>query len=77
MGFFDILKGVANSALDSAQKNAAEIQELKDKMDYYSDEQLFQAIRRGSYQNKAACSLLLQERGYSQEEVAAAMKGQR
>ena len=77
MGLFNILANAGAAAYDGLQKNAAEVEKLKEKMKYESDEQLFRAIRSGSYQNKAACSLLLQERGYSQEEVAAAMKGQR
>ena len=77
MGFFDTLKNVGSSAYDALQKNAAEIQELKDRLDHYSDDQLFRGLRNGSYQRKAACALLLQERGYSKEEVSAAIKGRK
>ncbi len=59
------------------KKNAEEIQELKDRLDHCSDDQLFQNLRYGSYQKKAACSLLLLERGYSREEVAAVIKGRK
>lgn len=59
------------------KKNAEEIQELKDRLDHYSDDQLFQNLRYGSYQQKSACSLLLLERGYSREEVAAVIKGRK
>ena len=78
MGFFDTLKNPGRSAYDALQKNAAEIQELKDRLDHYSDDQLFQGLRNGSYQRKATCALLLlQERGYSKEEVSAAIKGRK
>jgi hypothetical protein len=77
MGLFDTLKKAGNSTYDALQKNAEEIQELKDRLDHYSDDQLFQELRYGSYQKKAACSLLLQERGYSREEVAAVIKGRK
>ena len=77
MGFFDILKNAGSSAYDALQKNAAEVEELKDRLDHCSDDQLFQELRYGSYQKKAACSLLLQERGYSKEDVAKAIKGRK
>lgn len=77
MGLFDTLKKAGNSTYDALQKNAEEIQELKDRLDHCSDDQLFQNLRYGSYQKKAACSLLLQERGYSREEVAAVIKGRK
>ena len=77
MGFFDTLKNAGSTAYDALQKNAAEVEELKDRLDSYSDERLFSEIRSGSYQKNTACSLLLQERGYSREEVVAAMKGRK
>lgn len=77
VGFFDVLKNAGSSAYDALQKNAAEIQELKDQLDHYSDDQLFRELRYGSYQKKTACSLLLQERGYSKEDVADAIKGRK
>lgn len=77
MGFFDTLKNVGSCAYDALQQNAAEIQELKDRLDSYSDDQLFRELRHGSYQKKAACSLLLQDRGYSKEEVAEVMTGRK
>ncbi|MCF2660907.1 hypothetical protein [Pseudoflavonifractor phocaeensis] len=77
MGFFDTLKKAGSSAYDALQQNAAEIQELKDRLDCYSDDQLFRNLHYGSYQQRAACSLLLQERGYSKEEVAEAIKHRR
>lgn len=77
MGFLDTLKKAGSSTYDALQKNAAEVEALKDRLDSYSDERLFSEIRSGSYQKKTACSLLLQERGYSREEVVAAMKGRK
>ena len=77
MGFLDTLKKAGSSTYDALQKNAAEVEVLKDRLDSYSDERLFSEIRSGSYQKKTACSLLLQERGYSREEVVAAMKGRK
>ena len=77
MGFLDALKKAGSSTYDALQKNAAEVEALKDRLDSYSDERLFSEIRSGSYQKKTACSLLLQERGYSREEVVAAMKGRK
>ena len=77
MGFFDTLKNAGSTAYNALQKNAAEVEVLKDRLDSYSDERLFSEIRSGSYQKKTACSLLLQERGYSREEVVAAMKGRK
>lgn len=77
MGFFDILKNAGSSAYDALQKNAAEVEELKDRLDHCSDDQLFRELRCGSYQKKTACSLLLQERGYSKEEIAEAIKGRK
>ena len=77
MGFFDILKNAGSSAYDALQKNAAEGEELKDRLDHCSDDQLFRELRCGSYQKKTACSLLLQERGYSKEEIAEAIKGRK
>ena len=74
MGFFDTLINAGSSAYDALQKNAAEVEELKDRLDHCSDDQLFQNLRYGSYQQKSACSQLLLERGYSREEVAAAIK---
>ena len=77
MGLFDTLKKAGSSAYDALQKNAEEIQEIKDRLDHCSDDQLFQNLRYGSYQQKSACSQLLLERGYSREEVAAAIKGRK
>ena len=74
MGLFDTLKNAGSSAYHALQKNAVEIQELKDRLDCYNDDLLFRELHYGSYQKKAACSLLLQERGYSQEEISKAMK---
>ena len=77
MGFFDTLKNAGSTAYDTLQKNAAEVEKLKDRLDHCSDDQLFQNLRYGSYQQKSACSQLLLERGYSREEVAAAIKGRK
>ena len=77
MGLFDTLKKAGSSTYDALQKNAAEVEALKDRLDSYSDERLFSEIRSGSYQKKTACSLLLQERGYSKEDVAKAIKGRK
>lgn len=77
MGFFDTLKNAGSSAYDALQKNAAEVEELKDRLDHCSDDQLFQNLRYGSYQQKSACSQLLLERGYSRKEVATAIKGRK
>ena len=77
MGFFDTLINAGSSAYDALQKNAAEVDELKNRLDHCSDDQLFRELRCGSYQKKAACSLLLQERGYSKEEIAEVIKGKK
>lgn len=77
MGFFDTLKNAGSSACDALQKNAAEVEALKDRLDHCSDDQLFRELRCGSYQKKTACSLLLQERGYSREDIAEVIKGRK
>lgn len=77
MGFFDTLKNAGSTAYDALQKNAAEVEKLKDRLDHCSDDQLFQNLQYGSYQQKSACSQLLLERGYSREDVAAAIKGRK
>ena len=77
MGFFDTLKNAGSTAYDALQKNATEVEKLKDRLDHCSDDQLFQNLRYGSYQQKSACSQLLLERGYSREDVAAAIKGRK
>ena len=77
MGLFDTLKKVGSSTYDALQKTSVEIEDLKDRMDHCSDDQLFQNLRYGSYQQKSACSQLLLERGYSREEVATAIKGRK
>lgn len=70
MGILDSLLKAGAAAYDGMQKNAAEIQKIKDQLQYYSDDQLFRELRTGSYQKKMACSLLLQERGYSKDQIA-------
>ena len=50
MGFFDTLINAGSSAYDALQKNAAEVEELKDRLDHCSDDQLFQNLRYGRYQ---------------------------
>ena len=77
MGLFNVLKNAGGAAYDSMRRNASEIQEIKDRLEYCSDEQLFRELRSAGYQRKAACSLLLQERGYSQEEISEAIRGRR
>ena len=77
MGFFDALKKAGSGAANAIQQTASEVEEYKSRMEYYSDDQLFREIRSGSYAKKSACSILLQERGYSRDEVATAMKGNR
>lgn len=77
MGLFNILKNAGGAAYDGLQKNAAEIQQIKDSLAYCSDDQLFRELRSAGYQRKMACSLLLQERGYSKDEIADAMNGRR
>ena len=77
MGFFDTLKNAGSTAYDALQKNATEVEKLKDRLDHCSDDQLFQNLRYGSYQQKSACSQLLLERGYSREDVAKAIKGRK
>ena len=77
MGFFDTLKNAGSTTYDALQKNAAEVEKLKNRLDHCSDDQLFQNLRYGSYQQKSACSQLLLERGYSREDVAAAIKGRK
>ena len=77
MGLFNILKNAGAAAYDGLQKNAAEIQEIKDRMEYCSDDQLFRELCNGSYQRKAASSLLLQERGYTKDQISDAINGRR
>ena len=74
MGFLDSLAKVGSAALNKAQKLREEVEAYKEKYPDASDEQLFSKLKYGSYASRTACSLLLQERGYSQEEVAAAMR---
>lgn len=74
MGLFDSLKSAGRAATDSIQRTASEVEDMKDRMNYYSDSQLFSALKSGPYAQKSAASILLQERGYSQSEIAAAMK---
>ena len=77
MGLFDSLMKAGEAAYSSMQKNAAEVEEHMESMRYYSDEELFRALCSGSYQKRSACSLVLQERGYSSEEVAEAIRRKR
>lgn len=75
MGLLDVLKNAGVAAYDNLQKNADEIQKYQERMEHYSDDQLFRVLRNGSYQQKSASSLLLQERGYSREQIINAIKG--
>ena len=75
MGLFDVLKNAGVAAYDNLQRNADEIQKQKERMEFYSDDQLFRVLRNGSYQQKSASSLLLQERGYAWEQIINVIKG--
>ena len=74
MGLFNTLKNVGAAAYDGLQKNAEEIQKIKTNLERCSDEQLFCELRRGSPKYKIACASLLQERGYSQDEISDARR---
>ena len=81
MGFLDALSNATNSAYIALQKNAEnvaayqeEVAIYQEKFAYQSDEALFRGLNVGSRPARHACSLLLQERGYSREEVFSAFK---
>ena len=73
MGFFgDLAKSAARSVEDRVQKVSDRKEELERRMEYASDEELFRAIGRTAPMSVefAALSLMIQERGYSSDEVA-------
>jgi hypothetical protein len=72
MGFFgDLAKSAAKSVEDRVQKISERKEELERRMEYASDEELFRAIGRTVPMSVefAALSLMIQERGYSSDEV--------
>lgn len=74
MGFFDSLMKAGAAAINAGQSLSEEVEQYKEKYKYASDQQLFQNLKYGSYASRSASSILLQERNYSQQEIAAAMK---
>ena len=74
MGFLDSVGKFVGGAYDALQKNAEEVEAYKEKLESCSDSELFSRLRHGSFQQKTACSLLLQERGYPKEEILEVMK---
>lgn len=76
MGFDDFLKKAGELALEtgkalgkSAMKQAQEIQELKEELQYESDDRLKYFVKHGSWKKKVAAASLLRERGYTKEDL--------
>lgn len=72
MGFFsDLAKGLVSSIQERAQAVSARKQELEQYYSYRRDDELFQAMSRMSPTSidAAATSLILQDRGYSSDEI--------
>lgn len=72
MGFFsDLAKSAVQGVEDRAQKVSDRKEELERRMEYADDEKLFCAIGRTTPMSVefAALSLMIQERGYSSDEV--------
>ena len=77
MGFLENLaKGIAQSAYDRVQSVSATKAEFEDKYKHASDEEIFRTMSRMSVSSSgfAALSLILQDRGYSSEEIVKRVK---
>ncbi len=72
MGFFsDLAKSLANDVQERAQAVSARKEKFERTYEYRDDDELFRAIARMSPTSVdfAAMSLLLQDRGYSSDEI--------
>jgi len=65
MGFGDFLKGVGNAVMDTSK----EVVEMKETLQYETDEKLKRLLKRGNVKEKMVANSLLKERGYSTEEL--------
>lgn len=77
MGFMNFLETLAQAGeafREAGQELTAEVESYKEKYQYASDEELFRYLKCGSHASRSACSLLLKDRGYSQEEIAGAIR---
>lgn len=67
MSIWDGIKSVGGAVLGAMQEKQRKINELKERYDYLSDDQLIRKYKNSSGDVKIACAYLLRERGYGDQ----------
>lgn len=73
MSLWDIAKKAGSMALDATQQSVNEkrrrINRYREKFQSYSDKELLEKYRVGSFEEKMACKYIFKERGWGEDEA--------